>query len=162
MLALITVTNVRGQDSTRLKRVEFVVGASLAYSLIDYVGFNLLKVAHNSSAGYIPPVWYRFFQGAVQAAITYCLYKEFGIKSAIAFTLMWWTWVDDWGFYGWGNLLNPPYPWVDRATAYIPDALYGASWTPVGLVRKNNKYIPSNTLVAQAVIGLSISIAILW
>jgi hypothetical protein len=148
ILLLIVATNARGQDSTRLKRIEYVVGASLAFSLVDYMGFDLLKVAHDAPAGYVPPVWYRFFEGAVQAAFTYFLYKAFGISSAIALTVMWWTWIDDWGFYGWANLLNPPYPWVDRATAYIPDALYGASWTPVGLVRKNSEYIPSNTLVA--------------
>ena len=101
------------------------------------------------------------FMEAVQAGICYLLYQAFGISSALALNVMWWTWIDEWGFYGWANLLNPPYPWVDRATAYIADDLCYASWTPIGLLRKNSQSIPSNTLIAQAVIGPSVSIAIL-
>src|SRR5436305_722330 len=45
--------NVAAQDSTRAKRFEYVAGATLAFSLLDYVGFNIaIRQLHNSEPVY--------------------------------------------------------------------------------------------------------------
>lgn len=149
-------------NSTRLERVEYVLGATLAFSLFDYVGFSLARNNFNLNYGHPALLIYHIFQSSVGILVDYLLYQKFGLPSAISFDLMWWTWIDDFGFYGWANLVNPPSPWSNRTTAYIPDKLCCASWTPVGLIRQDREYIPTNTLVAQAMAGLVVSIAILW
>jgi hypothetical protein len=159
------------QDSTktdgaqRLERIEYVVGASLAFSLFDYVGYNLVRT--NSSS----PSWYRLLEGTVQTAISYFLYKECGLSSVISFNLIWWTWGDDMAYYGWTNLLNPASPnrlnpdsdWENRTNSGLKIRDIGwAGWTPIGLTRPQGSNIARSTLIAQAVIGLSVSIGILW
>ena len=161
---LILNAPLRAQDSTRLKRIEYVAGASLAFSLIDYVGLNLVRTQHG------PGFLYRCVEATEQTAISYFLYKTCGLSSVIAFNLIWWTWGDDLAYYGWTNLLNPASPnsfnsyvWENRTNSglLLPNINW-AGWTPIGLLRPQGSWIARNALIAQAVIGFSVSIGILW
>ncbi len=145
-------------DSTRLERYEYVLGGSLIYSLFDYVGFGLTQ--NHPAARTV----YRGIQAATQIAISYVLYKELGLSSAISFNLMWWTWVDDLGFYGWANVLNPPWPpWENRShTGLMGRQINWAGWTPIGLLRPQGSLIARDALIMQAIVVFSISMAIVW
>ncbi len=159
MLVLLMATNVRGQDTTRLKRIEYVIGSSLGFSLVDYVGHNLIRIDNTT------PSWYRGVEAGIQIAISYFLYKTCGLPSAISFNLIWWTWGDDLGYYGWATLINPPsdgHHWENRSWNGLQVPVTWAGWTPVGLLRPQQSPIAESTLLAQAIIGLSVSIAILW
>jgi hypothetical protein len=150
-------------DSARWKHIEYVAGASVAFSFFDYWGFNLVN-----RTKFISP--YRVLEGIVQLAISYFLYKTCGISSTIAFNLMWWTWDDDIFYYGWADLFNLKSPnalnpviWENRAGSGLNySAPYWAGWTPIGLLRHKNAPIARNALLAQAFIGFSVSMAILW
>jgi hypothetical protein len=154
---------LQAQDSTRLKRIEYIIGGSLAFSLADYIGFNLVKTPNGSI------FWYRCIEATEQTAISYFLYKTCGISSVIAFNLIWWTWGDDLAYYGWTNLFNPPSDafntsdWENRTNSGLRlTGIDWAGWTPIGLTRPQGSNIARSTLIAQAVIGLSVSLAILW
>jgi hypothetical protein len=160
VLALFILNNsAKAQDSTRLERYGYVIGASLAYSLFDYVGWSLER-----NDNFRTTSLYRILEGTVQAAITYFLYKECGLSSAISFTLLWWTWVDDLAYYGWANVLNPHWPpWENRTvTGLMGNGVTWAGWTPIGLLRKQGSVIDKYALIAQAIVGFSISMPILW
>ena len=151
------------QDSTktdgaqRLERYELVIGSALVFSLEDYVGYNLVK--RNNSA----PISYRILEGTIQTAISYFLYKTCGLSSAISFNLMWWTWNDDLAYYGWANVINPSGAWENRSNYGLRDPEpYWAWWTPIGLLRPKNSLIARSALFAQAAVGFSVSIGILW
>ena len=160
LLTLAFVQPLRAQDSTRLARYEYVLGSSLVFSLGDYIGFNLLKKAHREQAFNATP--YRMAEGLSQIAITYFLYRVCGWKSAIAFNLIWWTWGDDFAYYEWEQLLAF-FPWDHRAGSGLRFREYdSAGWTPIGLTRPQGSEIARSTLIAQAVIGFSISMPILW
>ncbi len=152
-------TTLHAQDSTRLQRYEYVVGASLAFSLLDYVGFNLDINIHDNSK-----VVYRSLQALTQVAISYFLYKTCGLNSAIAFNLIWWTWGDDLGFYGYQMAFNMARPWPNRT--YRNDLrdnhITWAGWTPIGLLRPSGSVIARDALYGQAVIGFSIALGLLW
>ncbi len=142
--------------STKLERIAYVVGGSAAFSLLDFIGFNATQFNKGARTGY------RIFQVTSQLAISYFLYQKFGLSSAISFNLIWWTWGDDLGFYGWTNLVNPSSPWYNREN----NGLHGnqvtwAGWTPIGLLRRQGTVVDKYALFAQALIGFSISIAIL-
>ena len=155
------------QDSTKvdsiqkkpiLEKAAYVVGASLAFSLFDYVGFSLIRQEPE------PHTAYRILQVAVQSAITYFLYKQCGLPSAISFNVIWWTWGDDLAYNGWAYLFNPtPYPpWENRTINGLQEnAITWAGWTPIGLTRKQGTRIPKDVLIPQAIVGFSISMAIL-
>jgi hypothetical protein len=156
LLSFVFISGLRAQDSTRLERFEYVVGASLGFSLFDYVGYNLVKHDKNITL-------YRLLQGTVQAAITYFLYEKLGLTSALSFTLLWWTWVDDVAYDGWANVINPGRPWENRSFHTLQSTeISWAGWTPIGLLRPKHSNIARDALLAQAVVGLSISLAILW
>ena len=165
ILALLILTApLHAQDSTRWKRIEYVAAGSLAFSLVDYIGFNLVRTPHG------PGFLYRCLEATEQTAISYFLYKTCGINSVIAFNLIWWTWGDDIAYYGWTNLLNPAspnslnsYEWENRTNSGLKlTGIDWAGWTPIGLTRPQGSNIARSTLIAQAVIGLSVSMAILW
>jgi hypothetical protein len=165
MLVLLMATNVRGQDSTRLKRIEYVVGSSLAFSLVDYLGYNILVKPNPYNTTNI--IALHVLDIAFGSAINYFLYKTCGLSSAISFDLIWWTWGLDLGFYGWGDVINPANPWVNRANSSLNTSEWGdsigwAGWTPIGLLRPPHSNIALSTLYAQAIIGFSVSMAILW
>ena len=166
LLLVICVSTLKAQDTvhTRYERAAWVMGSSLAISLGDFIAYNLWRDHIDWQPGLHAPFLFRFVQGSIQAAITYFLYKELGLKTAISFNLLWWTWFDDLLFYGWGEALNPASPWPNRSNLQLTNDAHitWASWTPVGLLRSPTSPIAANTLVAQVFVGFSISIALLW
>jgi len=156
LLALLVTSGAKAQDSTRLQRYEYVIGATLGYSLIDYYGFNVMATEwHDRSI-------YRVLQVGIQTAIAYFLYKELGLSSAISFNLIWWTWGTDLTYYGWANALNS-FAWEGRThTGLMSQEIDWAGWTPIGILRPRGSMIARDALIAQAVIGFSVSMAILW
>ena len=144
------------KDLSRIERIGYVCGASLAFSLFDYIGANATKSNNSARTAY------RVLEVTVQTAITYFLYKKCGLNSAISFNVIWWTWGDDLAYYGWAYTLNPKRPWEGRYyNGFQGDAVSWASWTPIGLTRKKDSLIDKATLTIQAMLGFSISIAIL-
>ena len=169
-LSLIALS-VKAQDSThtegeqRLERYELVIGSALAFSLVDYIGYNIFVTSNPAKTQ--QNFLLHIFNGAFGGAINYFLYKTCGLSSAISFDLMWWTWDLDLGFSGWGDVINPAYPWINRTESSLNTAKWGnsvdwAGWTPIGLLRPPHSNIALSTLYAQAIIGFSISMAILW
>jgi hypothetical protein len=172
MLALsLTVSCAKAQDSThtagdlRLERYELVLGSALTFSLVDYLGYNIFVTSNPAKTQ--QNFFLHVFDAAFGGAINYFLYKTCGLSSAISFDLMWWTWDLDLGFSGWGDVINPAYPWINRMESSLNTAKWGnsvdwAGWTPIGLLRPTHSNIALSTLYAQAIIGFSISMAILW
>ena len=144
------------KDLTKIERIGYVCGASLAFSLFDYIGSNATKNNNGARTAY------RILEVTVQTAITYFLYKKCGLNSAISFNVIWWTWGDDLAYYGWAYVFNPKPPWEGRNyNGFQGDAISWASWTPIGLTRKKDSLIDKATISIQAMLGFSISIAIL-
>src|SRR5207302_4154835 len=162
IMIVLLAHSARAQDSTRLQRIGYVVGASLAFSLADYIGFNLLKQADHVNPDYHAPLLFRLTEGMAQAAFSYFLYKYIGLNSAIAFNLMWWTWCDDFAYYGWGYVTGI-FPWESAHESGLRFNHYTtAGWTPIGLLRPQGSSIAKSALLAQSAVGLTISMAILW
>jgi hypothetical protein len=163
----LAVSSAKAQDSIhtagelRLKRYESVIGSCLAFSLVDYAGYNIFVKSDQTRAGAILAL--HVFDFALGAAINYFLYTTCGLSSAISFDAIWWTWGLDLGFFGWGELTNPAYPWINRTDiSHYLGSVDWAGWTPVGLLRPRGNWIAMSTMLAQAAVGLSISMAILW
>lgn len=147
-------------NTTKLERVSYVIGASLAFSLFDYVAFNAVVFAP-SNTDHSVPFAYRAVQASVQTALSYFLYKQVGLSSTVSFNLIWWTWGDDFGWYGWCNLINPAAPWYNRSfNGLQTNGITWAGWTPIGLLRKQKTVISRDVLVSQSVIGFSLSMLI--
>ncbi len=148
-----------GVRGTKLERVAWVTGASLAFSLFDYVGYNIVR--ENNRA----PDWYRILQVSIQCGLSYFLLRECGLPSAISFNLIWWTWGDDIGYNGWANLINPRAHdghWENREHNGLRDnEITWAYWTPIGMLRPYKSRIPRDVLIPQAIIGFSVAVAIL-
>ena len=144
-------------QKSQLERMAYVVGASLGFSLADYITFNALK-----GRDYVyDPRAFRIIEGITQGAITYLLYRYCSLSSAISFNLMWWTWCDDLAYYGWGYTLGL-FPWESSEESGLRFHEYdSAGWTPIGLLRPQGSSIAKSTLLAQSAVGFSISMAIL-
>ena len=146
-------------SKSAVEKILFLTGASLLYAGLDYVGYN--------STRYDPTglLCYRVFQVAMQVAISYFLYKEFGLPTAIGFNIIWWTFGDDLLYYGYASLINPGGKWESRNS--FPDNVMAnhttwAYWTPLGILRGMNRSRPiaGNTLLAQALLGAVIGITV--
>ncbi|HEY3876106.1 MAG TPA: hypothetical protein VGM92_11565 [Candidatus Kapabacteria bacterium] len=167
LLCFAVTGRLRAQtDTARWRHIEYVVGASAGFSLLDYVGHNLLR---STKGEHITDSWYYDLEAGIQIAISYFLYRTCGLSSAISFNLIWWTWGDDLGYYGWAMLINPSsdgHRWENRSWNGWDNALGSginwAGWTPVGLLRPQRSAIAESTLLAQAIIGFSVSIGLLW
>ncbi len=162
VLALLIINNSsKAQDSTRLERYGYVVGSCLAFSLLDYIGYNTLVTPNHGIASSILSL--HIFDAAFGSAINYFLYKTCGLPSAISFDLIWWMWGLDLGFSGWGDAIDPASPWVNRTNSSLnTNAITWAGWTPIGLLRKQGTVIDKYALYAQAIVGFSIAMPILW
>jgi len=129
-------------------------GAVVAFSGIDYIGYNLAKDANG-----IAPISYRIAQLAVQGAVTYILYEKCGLPTAIAFNVFWWRGGCDELYYGWGEATNA-FPeqgrgsWQREHNQKSPNR----KWTPLGIMKGA---LTGKEMVAQASIGLAVSIIIL-
>ncbi|HWF44590.1 MAG TPA: hypothetical protein VG537_08105 [Candidatus Kapabacteria bacterium] len=152
------VTRDTAVQMSKLGQIAYVLGASVGFSLGDYIAFNVLK---DRDYVYQPPRAFRIIEGMTQVAITYLLYHYCGLSSAISFNLMWWTWVDDFAYYAWGYTTNL-FPWESSRESGLRFNEYtSAGWTPLGLLRPQGSAISKSTLLAQSAAGFSISMAIL-
>lgn len=141
--------------TTKLERLAWVTGSALGLSLFDYVGHSMTK-----GTAALPA--YRVSQTLLHWGLTYLLYDQLGLSSAISFNLIWWTWGLDFGYYGWAYVLNPPWPFEHRGRMGLDgDHVTWAWWTPMGLLRDKDERVPLNVLVPQSLIGFSIAVAIL-
>lgn len=123
------------------EKVLWLAGSSVAFSLFDYVGYNMT----------LGTPAYRAAQFAVQIAISYILYEKFGLPTAIGFNLVWWTWGCDLLYYQWGRVL-PPYDRLDSGKQ-----VSWASWTPAGF---GKRIVPHDTLIAQSLVGAVLAFTI--
>lgn len=146
--------------TTKLERIAYVIGASLVFSLYDYIAFHKVVFAPDNKDLSVPFA-YRVAQSTVQGALSFFLYEQVGLSSAVAFNTIWWTWGDDLAFYGWLNLINAAAPWYNRSfNGFQGNGVTWAGWTPVGLVRPQKTIISKDVLITQAVIGFSIAMVI--
>lgn len=145
------------------KKALAVVGSSLAFSLFDYVGFNLAR-KHDKVGLYRP------LQIAAQAGLTFFLKENFGWKTAGAFNALWWTFNDDLLYYSWAELLNPGNGWDSKGSLKSvltgdPKVTWGW-WTPAGLVNmlgegKMSDPLSGKTLLVQAGVGAVVALTLL-
>jgi hypothetical protein len=163
LLLVLSCSCLQAQDErpTPLVRALWVTGGVLTYATFDYLVVGLFRPDHLNI--------YKLLQYAVQAGITYVLYKECGLSSAIGFNLIWWTFGADMVYYGIcelrGNTSSRRWPGAGSWAEDNENGGYaGAGWTPVGLVRGARAVethpIPTNTLVAQSLAGAVIGIGI--
>lgn len=145
--------------STTGEKVMWLAGATVAYSLFDYVGFNLAR-DHDTAL----PI-YRVTQALVQIGLTWLLYDQVGLPTAVAFNLVWWTWGMDALFYGYTELFNVGGDWLGRGVFrknILDNKCRWAAWTPVGMVRgmDSRKPIAGDTLIAQVLLGAGLALSI--
>jgi hypothetical protein len=146
--------------TTKLERVGYVIGASLIFSLFDYIAFHKVVFA-STNTDHSVPFSYRIAQAGVQTLLSYALYEQVGLSSTVAFNTIWWTWGDDIAFYGWLNLINASAPWYNRSFHGLQgNGVTWAGWTPIGITRKQGTVIDKYALFAQAGIGFSIAMII--
>lgn len=141
------------EDATAGVKLLYLTGASLGFALFDYVGYNLVRGNPTTT-----PI-YRVIQALVHAGVTWLLYEQVGLPTAIGFNLIWWTWGLDATFYGYTELFNIGGSWQGRGVwqrDIMNNNCTWASWTPVGIARGMDaeKAIAGNTLVAQSLLGV--------
>jgi hypothetical protein len=145
-------------DSLRpLTRLAYAGAAVGAMSLVDYIAFGLND--HKA------PFPYRPIQALVQTAIFYLLYELCDLKTALVFGTLAWTWNLDLAFYGWANLLNPAWNgrWENRShNGLLNSEITWAGWTPIGLLRPPETPIARDAIIAQSLVGISLSVALAW
>jgi hypothetical protein len=163
-LALLLVcSSAAAQDNSKTEKALYLIGASAAFSTIDYFGYNLTKNEQG-----VAPVTYRVFQVLVQAGLTYFLYEKCGLPTSIAFNLIWWTFGNDFTYYGISELVPAGGQFEGRGTwgSFARSGGPGhAYWTPVGLLRgfQRGEKIPADTMIAQSIIGAVIGMSItIW
>ncbi len=152
----------KGATANRLSQEEkllYLFGASVVYAGFDYVGFNITK--SNPTALTI----YRVLQVATQAAISWLLYDQVGLTTAISFNVIWWTFGDDILYYGYAELFNPGGGWESRGAfrnSIIGNQCTWAYWTPIGITRgiDRKKVIAGDTLIAQSLIGAILAVSL--
>lgn len=141
------------------EKLAWLTGAALGMALFDYVGFNLVR----DNDTWLPV--YRVIQGLTQIAISWLLYEQVGLPTAIGFNVLWWTWGLDAIFYGYTELFNVGGEWRGRGV-FRGDILENnctwASWTPVGIAQGMDpkKKIAGDTLIAQSIIGAILAVTI--
>lgn len=135
--------------------------AIFTFALYDYFGFTY--AIHNNKVQN-----YRISQVIIQIIISIlCLWLG-GLKEALIFNILWWTWWADWIFYLYCFLFNYKGNRKDKFQPFEGKVRW-AFWTPLGLLQllflgKESKqfYRVLNPvyLVIQSVFGLFISILI--
>lgn len=156
-LLVLPFQSSKASDSTttKLERFAWLAGSAVGLSLFDYVGHSMTK----GTPGTVP---YRVAQTVFHWGLTYLLYRELGLSTAISFNVIWWTWGLDFMYYGWAQVLNPRKPFENRNWhGLMGNEISWAWWTPLGLLRGGDKSMYKPELVAQSVIGLSIALIIL-
>ena len=141
------------------EKLLYLTGAAMGYALFDYVGYNSVRNDHTGL------VVYRVLQGLVQLGISWLLYEELGLPTAIGFNVLWWTWGIDAMFYGYTELFNVGGSWQQRGVFrkhILDNNCSWASWTPVGLVQGADpqKKIAGDTIIAQSILGAILAVTI--
>lgn len=141
------------------EKLLYLLGASVFFAGFDYLGYNATR-QHPSALSV-----YRVLQGLTQLAISWFLYEQVGLPTAIGFNLIWWTFGDDFLYYGYAELMNPGHPWESRGELgrkVMGNHCTWAYWTPVGILRgmKRDRAIAGSTLIAQSLVGLTAAISI--
>jgi hypothetical protein len=141
------------------EKLLYLLGASVFFAGFDYLGYNATRRHPNALRVY------RVLQGLTQIAISWFLYEQFGLPTAIGFNVIWWTFGDDFLYYGYAELINPGHPWESRGdlgNGVLSNRCTWAYWTPVGIMRgmKRNQAIAGSTLVAQSLVGLGAALTI--
>ena len=160
-----TAAQVRFENdstSTRAERLEYVLGASAAFGLFDYVGINLAHDLFRHSSIDRVNAGYHVALGLVGAALNYFLWRRLGLPSALSFDVLWWSWTNDFAYMAWANVLNPASPWPNRTTERFTQTICCAGWTPVGLLQGYKSSLPRSTLIAQSAFGIGVSMALIW
>ncbi len=167
LVILISSASAQGDDVIKIylgskgstgERMRNVLIASALSSLTDYVGYNLMKNDPRTL------VLYRVLQITFNATLTYYLYQENGLSTALAFQLVWWTGGHDFMYYGWAEVLNVK-GWEGRGSfsRIVQEGASHLYWTPIGLSRGGTSYhdaIAGNTLLGQAVGGLTLAMTV--
>ncbi|MBE0644864.1 MAG: hypothetical protein IH600_12340 [Bacteroidetes bacterium] len=157
--SLRSVAMVEHAEAGAVEKVLYLTGATLGFALFDYIGYNLVRDDKTAMP------YYRVLQGLVQLGISWFLYEQVGLPTAIGFNLIWWTWGADAIFYGYTELFNVGGSWRGRGV-FEGDIMNNnctwASWTPVGITRGMDpeKKIAGNTLVAQSLVGAALAVTI--
>lgn len=158
-----TITRSPTKKQPFWKKALAVGGASLAFSLFDYIGFNIARKSGKVGL-------YRPLQIATQAGLTFWLKEHFGWKTAGAFNALWWTFNHDLLYYGWGELLNPGNGWDGKGN--LKGLVNGdlkvtwAWWTPAGLTNMlgegtRSDPLSGRTLLIQAGVGAAVALTLL-
>jgi hypothetical protein len=155
LLLIVSSSLGRAQKASPWEKAAWVAGSTIALGVYDYIGYNLTN-ADPTALGI-----YRVSFVLVQAGVTYLLYDKFGLPSAIAINLIWWTFGVDMVFYGLsevsplGGRWTGPGSWEEDSR----NGIKHAGWTPVGLLRGGGR-IPRDTMIAQTIAGAVIGIGI--
>ena len=158
-----STTNIQNRTAIpppgALEKTAWLLGASVLFAGFDYVGFNATRQNPNALKVY------RVLQVLAQTAISWVLYDQVGLPTAIGFNLIWWTFGDDFLYYGFAELINPGHPWESRGDlgrGVMSNQCRWAYWTPIGIARgmRRDDPIAGNTLVAQALTGLALAFTI--
>lgn len=141
------------------EKLLWLAGASAAFSLFDYVGFNMARTDDGSLK------LYRVVQVLVQAGLTWLLHETAGLGTAVAFNLVWWTWGMDALYYVYTDMFNAGGHWEKRGAferAILGNQCTWAWWTPIGISRgmDNKRPIAGDALMAQVAIGAAAAITI--
>ncbi len=142
------------------EKLLWLAGASITFSLFDFVAFN-----HVRATGASMPA-YRVLQTMVQAGISWILYEYAGLPTAVAFNIAWWTWSMDALYYVYADTLDiEKHGWEPRGsfeTNIMGNRCTWAWWTPVGIAQgmNNKKPIAGDTLMAQMLLGAALAITV--
>jgi len=141
------------------EKLLYLTGSALSFALFDYVGFNLVRDDPVKTA------IYRVVQALVHAGVTWFLYEQVGLPTAIGFNVLWWTWGLDAIYYGYTELFDVGGSWRGRGV-FQSDIMNNnctwASWTPVGMAQgmDPDKKLAGDALVAQSIIGAVLAVTI--
>ncbi len=141
------------------ERLLWLSGAALTYSLFDYIGFNMARTDDATLR------LYRVIQVLVQAGITWLLYEQAGLPTALSFNVMWWTWGMDALYYVYTDMFDAQGHWERRGSFerfILGNRCTWASWTPIGMLRgmDKSKPIAGDTLIAQMLVGAALGFTI--
>jgi hypothetical protein len=151
-------TDVDVQPSTG-EKLLWLAGASAAFSLFDYIGFNMARTDDGSLK------LYRVMQVLVQAGLTWLLHEQAGLGTAVAFNVVWWTWGMDALYYVYTDMFDAGGHWEKRGAferAILGNQCTWAWWTPLGISRgmDNKRRIAGDALMAQMALGAAAAITI--
>jgi hypothetical protein len=129
--------------------------AIVLFGMYDYIGFNTIK---NVTV-------YRISQYVVQTLLTIGCWYYGNWNTAVAFLILWWTFVGDliyYFFYDVFKIFHKGYAGHAFDNEVLGNFVTWAWWTPYGLYntfKRNSKKIPINgkILILQAIVGVAVA-----